>query len=85
MTSSAADLRRRVLGWRAAERRDQAQRAHEGPMDAALALEAAFELHELFAATVTGADAVRARDVANARNAWRKLRTRLACPPTTAR
>ena len=76
-----------MLGWRAAERRDQALRAREGPMDAASALDAAFELHDLFAGTAGSFDAVRGRDVASARNAWQKLRTRLACHPaeTSAR
>ena len=71
------------MGWRAAERHEQALRAREGPMDPTSALDAAFELHELFAATAASPDAVLVRDVAKARDAWQKLRTRLACRPAT--
>jgi hypothetical protein len=67
------------MGWRAAERREQALRAHEGPLGPTAALDAAFELHELFAEAWHGTDAVRAREVAAARAAWRTLRERLAC------
>jgi hypothetical protein len=75
----AADLRRRVLGWRAAERREQELRAREGPPSPADALEAAFELHDLFADTSGLPDVVRAREIAEARGAWRAVRQRLAC------
>jgi len=81
VTTPAADLRRRVMGWRAAERREQALRADEGPLSPAAALEAAFELHELFADASAGPDVVRSREVAAARAAWRTVRERLACHP----
>jgi hypothetical protein len=81
VTTPSADLRRRVMGWRAAERREQALRASEGPPSPAAALDAAFELHELFVHATDGPDVVRAREVATARAAWRKVRERLACHP----
>lgn len=71
------------MGWRAAERREQALRAREGPLRPPDALEAAFELHEVFAGGSSRPDAVRDLEVAEARAAWRKLRQRLACRPAT--
>ncbi len=53
-------------------------------MDPDAALDAAIELYDLFPAAVDTIDVTRARDVADARAAWRKLRTRLACPPADA-
>jgi hypothetical protein len=79
VATSADDLRRRVWGWQAAERREHALRAREGPLSPAASLNAAFELYELFADTSERLDTVRARDVAEARAAWRALRRRLAC------
>ena len=84
MAGPSIDLRRRVEGWRAAERREQALRAREGPMAADAALDAAIELADLFPSVATAVDPTRARGVADARAAWRKLRTRLACPPIDA-
>jgi hypothetical protein len=81
VAASAADLRRRVLGWRAAERREQALRAREAPPSPAEALEAAFELSELFGQASKLPDVVRAREVGEARAAWRTVRQRLACQP----
>jgi hypothetical protein len=77
------EIRRRVMGWRAAERRERTLRAREGPLGPAAALDAAFELHELFAAASNAPDVVGAREVEGARAAWRKLRARLACRPAT--
>jgi hypothetical protein len=74
------DMRRRVEGWRAAERREQVVRAHEGPMPVDAALNAAFEMSDLFPGVAT-TDVIRAREIADVRAAWRKLRTRLACLP----
>lgn len=50
-------------------------------MDPDAALAAAVEIYELFPEIATTPDATRARDAAHVRAAWRKLRTRLACPP----
>jgi len=86
VAASAADLRRRVLGWRAAERREQALRAREGPASPAEAVDAAFDLHDLFAGTPgQPPDVVRTREVAEARAAWRTVRERLACHPDPTR
>jgi hypothetical protein len=79
-----ADIRRRVMGWRAAERREQVLRANQGPLDPAAALDAAFDLHQLFAPGSDSGDAIRDRELASARAAWRKLRERLACHPAAA-
>jgi hypothetical protein len=84
MSGRPIDFRRRVEGWRAAERREQTLRAREGPMGADAALNAAIELADLFPSATTAVDPTRARDVAQARIAWRKLRTRLACLPVGA-
>ncbi len=55
-------------------------------MDPEAALDAAIELHELLPpGPDTRNDATRAREVAAAREAWRKLRARLACPPASTR
>jgi len=50
-------------------------------MDSDAALDAAIDLYELFSGGTEAIDLTRAREVAAARAAWRKLRTRLACPP----
>jgi hypothetical protein len=81
VSTPATELRRRVMGWRAAERREHELRRLEGPLAPTVALETAFELHDLFAGTLDRQDAVRVRELTGARAAWRKLRERLACPP----
>ncbi len=45
------------------------------------ALEAAIELHGLLTPDMDRLDTTRAREVEVVRATWRKLRTRLACPP----
>jgi hypothetical protein len=77
MSVTAEDLRRRVAGWRAAERREQTLRAHEGPLEPNAALTEAFELYDLLPADFRAVDATRARDIELIRQAWRTLRTRL--------
>jgi hypothetical protein len=85
VATPAADLRRRVLGWRAAEHREREVRANEPPPTPAEALEAAFELHDLFAGTPAPLDVVRIREIAEARAAWRIVRQRLTCRPDAIR
>jgi hypothetical protein len=75
---NAADLRRRVAGWRTAERREQAIRADAGPVDPAAAFNAALELYDILAIDFRDADATRVREVELSRRTWRTLRTRLA-------
>jgi len=70
-------LRRRVAGWRAAERREQTILAAEGPLAPTAALNAAGELYELLAVDFRHEDVLRAREIELARHAWRMLRTRL--------
>jgi hypothetical protein len=70
-------LRRRVAGWRAAERREQAILAAEGPLAPAAALNAALELYELLAVDFRHEDVLRSREIELARHAWQMLRTRL--------
>jgi hypothetical protein len=77
MTGSADDLRRRVMGWRVAERREQAVLAETGPMDSASAWNAALELYDLLPGDFRHADATRLREVELARCAWRSLRMHL--------
>jgi hypothetical protein len=69
------------MGWRAAEVRERLLRAQEGPMAPDAAFDAAMELHALLAHPMDSLDATRAREVEAVRATWRKLRTRLACPP----
>ena len=77
MAVSAEDLRRRVIGWRVAERREQALLAEEGPMKPEAALHAAFELYDLFPVDLREPDVTRTREVELARRAWQTLRTHL--------
>ena len=70
-------MRRRVHGWRAAERREQAIRAAEGSMEPDDAMRAAFELCDLVQIDLRQPDVTRAREVENARRIWHTLRTRL--------
>jgi len=69
----AAQLRRRVLGWRAAEVRERQLRATEGSLAPADALEAALELCELMHESARP-DPLRERAVEHARVTWRRLR-----------
>lgn len=78
---SADEWRRRVAGWRAAERRERTLRQREGPMAPAVALEAALELSEW--AIAAGADDVaRTAATEQARAAWQRLRMHLVPLPT---
>jgi hypothetical protein len=70
----AAQLRQRVLGWRATEVRERQARAAEGSLAPADALEAALELCELLLENARR-DLLRERgEVERARTAWRRLR-----------
>lgn len=71
------DLRRRIRGWRTAERREQAVRAEDGPMDPSAALVAADEIYAFCHHMLLDADVVRSQELAHARAAWRTLRSRL--------
>lgn len=53
-------------------------------MDPDAALAAALEIYDLFPEVAETSDVTRARETADVRAAWRKLRTRLACPPVGA-
>jgi hypothetical protein len=75
---SAEDLRRRVIGWRQAERREHRVRAEAGPLDPVAAMNAALELYDFLPVHTCAPDDVRAREVAAARHAWHTLRIRLA-------
>ena len=77
MAGSADDLRRRVMGWRAAERREQAIRAEEGAAKPEAALAAALELYDLLPVDVSAPDVTRMVEIEHARRAWHTLRTRL--------
>jgi hypothetical protein len=79
------DLRRRVMGWRAAERREQVLRAQEGPMAPEEAFEAALEIHDLLPREWERLEALRARETAAARAAWQTLRARLGRFPAGTR
>jgi hypothetical protein len=81
MAGTREQIRRRVSGWRAAERRERALQRSEGPMAPADALAAALELAALNPTVLLASDAVRARETDAARAAWRRLRRRLAWPP----
>jgi hypothetical protein len=76
MSANVVELRRRVLGWRNAQRRENAQRAIDGPMHPDASLDAATEMYALFHDAVRRSDAIRTREVAAARAAWRLLRSR---------
>ena len=79
----AEALRRRVEGWRAAERRERTLRASAGVLSPREALLAAFELYALCPSVASAGDSVRRREVEEARALWRRLRARLGCHPTT--
>jgi hypothetical protein len=83
--SDLADLRRRVMGWRAAERRERLLQAQQGPVDPGESLETAIDLLQLLPNEVSGPDIVRTREIGFARAAWRKLRVRLASPAAPPR
>ena len=74
---SREDLRRRVLGWRAAEVAERAARRAEGPLGPGESLAWAEELCALNQDAFSRPDLVREREVAEARAAWDKLRARL--------
>jgi hypothetical protein len=77
MATRPEDLRRRVTGWRRAERREQAVRAQSGLMNPEAAIDAAVDLADLLPSHLCEPDETRAREVEHARRAWRTLRTRL--------
>jgi hypothetical protein len=74
---TVADLRRRVDGWRQAERREQSLRAEAGPLTPAESFRAALELFDLLPIDIQTSDVTREHEVASARRAWRTLRIRL--------
>jgi hypothetical protein len=74
---TAADWRRRVEGWRRAERREQSLRAEAGPMTPTDSFAAALELFDLLPIDIHTSDITREREVASARRAWQTLRIRL--------
>ena len=80
---SREEIRRRVLGWRAAEAMEQEVRRAEGPLSPRESLAWAEELCALNPETFGQPDAVREREVAEARGAWDKLRARLGWKPGT--
>lgn len=80
---SREDLRRRVLGWRAAEATEQQVRRAEGPLAPGESLAWAEELCALNQEAFSQPDSVREREVAEARRAWDKLRARLGWKPGT--
>ena len=75
------DLRRRVLGWRAAEAAEQQVRRAERPLGPAESLAWAEEICALNQGAFSRPDPVREREVTEARNAWDKLRARLGWTP----
>ncbi len=68
------DLRRRVLGWRAAEAAEQRLRQTEKPLSPGESLAWAEEIIALNPAAMMALDPVREREVAQARQAWQRLR-----------
>lgn len=78
MGVTAEDLRQRVAGWRTAERRERALRAHAGPAQPDAALAAALELYDLLPVDFRDTDVTRVREIELARRAWRTLRIHLA-------
>ena len=80
---SRDDLRRRVLGWRAAEAAERRVRGAEGPLGAGESLAWAEELCALNPEAFSQPDPVREREVGEARAAWDKLRARLGWKPGT--
>jgi hypothetical protein len=76
--NSHADLRRRVAGYRAAAERDR-ELQRDAPVDPELAFQQALELCELAGDSLTAPpDAVRLREVSDARAAWARVRKRTA-------
>jgi hypothetical protein len=73
VTPSPEDLRRRVEGWRAAERRERSLRREE-LLEPRAALEAGLDLARLDLADFTLPDPIREREVAAARRTWERLR-----------
>jgi hypothetical protein len=73
----AQELRRRVVGWRAAESEEQRLRQQEKPLSAEESLAAAEALRAINPAIFAEPDAVREREVEAARRAWDKLRERM--------
>jgi hypothetical protein len=73
-----ADLRRRVAGYLAAAERDR-ELQRDAPVDPDLAFQQALELCELAGDSLTvPSDAVRLREVSDARAAWARVRKRTA-------
>lgn len=72
------EIRRRVDGWRAAERREREVRALEGPRPPSQALEDALDLCQQDPLPVGGVDPVREREEEATRTAWDRLRRGLA-------
>jgi hypothetical protein len=79
--ASPDDLRRRIAGWRAAEKREAALRRNEPILEPNQAFALALELCALDATDPDKTDPVRERDVEATRNAWAKLREHFRCPP----
>jgi hypothetical protein len=85
-TGSSEEIRRRVEGWRAAERREREVREAEGAPPVSVALEAGLELCQLDPHPPGTVDPVRAREDESARRAWDRLRRGLGWQPSaTAR
>jgi hypothetical protein len=85
-TGSSEEIRRRVEGWRAAERREREVREAEGAPPVSVALEAGLELCQLDPHPPGTVDPVRAREDESARRAWDRLRRGLGWQPNaTAR
>jgi hypothetical protein len=82
---SREDLRRRVLGWQAAEAAEREIRRAEGPLSPSESLAWAEALCALNPAAMSKPDPVREREVAEARAAWDKLRARLLWKPGSKR
>ena len=76
------ELRKRVEGWRAAERRERALRRAEGPLAPAEAMAAALELCALDPDS-TASDPDRAASERSVIDAWQKLREGLGWRPST--
>jgi hypothetical protein len=71
---SREDLRRRVLGWRAAEAAEQYVRQGEPPLSPSESLAWAEQIIALNPAAMTAPDPVREREVELAMLAWQRLR-----------
>jgi hypothetical protein len=81
-SSASRDLRRRVEGWRAAERLENALRREEGIPEPEASIEAAIELCELDPLSPGAEDPVRSREVQETRAVWEKLRRRFGWQPS---